>query len=164
MSPFSPSCPPLTFLMLNTLVSFTYFEVRARLSIFHLRLLSDRRTILIGRWPHLAMIPSLGKSWFEWTFVNSLTPWTTLSNCPRASANNLTAVLKPLTKVSKHLDLVSKFPNTKAGGAGWYKLYIIHCYWQYLSQDVNMHFGQFNKIFTCPLFGKLVCCTSGGDH
>ena len=41
----------------------------------------------------------LGKSWFEWTFENSLPPWTTLSNCP--SANNFSAILKPLSKVSK---------------------------------------------------------------
>ena len=33
-----------------------------------------------------------------------------------------------------------------------------------LKSDVNMHFGQFNKIFTCPLFGNLVYYTSGGDH
>ena len=46
--------------MLNTLVLFTYFDVRSRLSIFDLRLLSDRRTILIGRGPHLAMISNLG--------------------------------------------------------------------------------------------------------
>ena len=37
------------FFMLNTSVSFTYFNVRARLSIFDFRLLSDRRAILIGR-------------------------------------------------------------------------------------------------------------------
>ena len=43
--------------------------------------------------------PVLGKSWFEWTFENSLPPWITLSNCPNAS--NLWAVLKPLSKVSK---------------------------------------------------------------
>ena len=46
--------------MLNTLVFFTYLDVRARLSISHLRLSSDRRTILIWRGPHLAMIPSPG--------------------------------------------------------------------------------------------------------
>ena len=45
-------------LMLNTLVFFTYLDVRARLNISVLRLHSDRRTILIGRGPHLAMIPS----------------------------------------------------------------------------------------------------------
>ena len=53
MSPFSLSCPPL-----NTLVLSTYLDVRARISISNLRLLSDRRTILIGRLPHLAMISS----------------------------------------------------------------------------------------------------------
>ena len=45
--------------MLNTF--FTYLDVRARLSISDLRLSSDRRTILIGRLPHLAMIPSPGE-------------------------------------------------------------------------------------------------------
>ena len=70
------------FLMFNTLVLFTYFDVHARLSIFDLRLLSDRRTILIGRGPHLTMISSLGEV-FD-TFENSLPPWTTLSSCPSA--------------------------------------------------------------------------------
>ena len=45
-------------LMLNTLVLSTYLDVRARLSISDLRLPSDRRTILIGKLPHLAMISS----------------------------------------------------------------------------------------------------------
>ena len=39
------------------------------------------------------------QSWYEWTFENSLLPLTTLGNCP--SANNLLAILKPLSKVSK---------------------------------------------------------------
>ena len=56
MSPFSLSCHPL--LMRNTLVLSTYLDVRARLSISNLRLPSDRRIILIGRLPHLAMISS----------------------------------------------------------------------------------------------------------
>ena len=47
--------------MLNTLVLFTYLDVHARLCISDLRISSDRRTILIGRGPHLAMIPSPGK-------------------------------------------------------------------------------------------------------
>ena len=47
--------------MLNTLVFFTYLDIRARLSISDLRLSSDRKTILIGRLPHLAMIPSSGE-------------------------------------------------------------------------------------------------------
>ena len=42
----------------NTLVLSTYLDVRARLSISNLRLPSDRRTILIGRLSHLAMISS----------------------------------------------------------------------------------------------------------
>ena len=58
MSPLSLSCPLLVLLMLNTLVLSTYLDVRARLSISNLRLPSDRRTILIGRLPHLAMISS----------------------------------------------------------------------------------------------------------
>ena len=49
------------FLMLNALVLFTYFDVRARRSVSDLRLLSDRRTILIGRGPLLAMICSPGE-------------------------------------------------------------------------------------------------------
>ena len=70
------------------------FDVRARLSIFDLRLLSDRRTILIGR------SPVLGKSWFECTFENYLPPWTTLSNCP--GSNNLSAVIcQPYRKCRK---------------------------------------------------------------
>ena len=48
------------FLMLNTLVLFTYLDVCARLSISDLRHSSHRRTLLIGRGPHPAMIP---KSW-----------------------------------------------------------------------------------------------------
>ena len=59
MSPFSLSCPVSSvLLMLNTIILSTYLNVRARLSISNLRLPSDRRTILIGRWPHLAMISS----------------------------------------------------------------------------------------------------------
>ena len=50
----------LTFWCL-TLVFFTYLDVRTRLSISNLRLPSDRRTILIGRGPHLAMFPSPGE-------------------------------------------------------------------------------------------------------
>ena len=55
MSLFSLSS---VLLMLNALELFTYLDVRARLSISNLRLPSDRRTILIGRLPHLAMISS----------------------------------------------------------------------------------------------------------
>ena len=58
MSPFSLSCPPLSFFMLNTLVLSTYLDDHARLSISNLRLPSDRRTILIGRLPHVGMISS----------------------------------------------------------------------------------------------------------
>ena len=36
-------------------------------------------------------------------------------NCP--CTNNLSAVLKPISKMSKNLNLVSQFRNTKAGGA-----------------------------------------------
>ena len=42
----------------NTLVLFMYLQVRARFSITDLRVPSDRRTTLIGRGPHLAMISS----------------------------------------------------------------------------------------------------------
>ena len=49
------------FLMLNTLVFFTYLDVYARFSIVYLTLSSDRRTILAGRGPHLAMNPSPGE-------------------------------------------------------------------------------------------------------
>ena len=48
-------------LMLITLELLTYLDVRARLSISDLRLLSDRRTILIGRGSHPAMIFSRGE-------------------------------------------------------------------------------------------------------
>ena len=81
--------------MLNTLVIFTYMylDARARLSIsVDLRLSSDRRTILIGRGPHLAMIPSHGEVPIRMNII-FLPPWTTLSNCP--STNDLSAVLKP---------------------------------------------------------------------
>ena len=47
--------------MLITLVFFTYLDVSARHSISDLRLSWDRRTILIGKGPHLAMIPSPGE-------------------------------------------------------------------------------------------------------
>ena len=57
MSHLSLSCL-LLLLMLITIVLSTYLDVRARLSISNLRLPSDRRTILIGRLPHLAMISS----------------------------------------------------------------------------------------------------------
>ena len=70
----------------------------------------------LGDGPTYLWSPVLGKSWFKWTFENSLSPWTTLSNCP--TANNLSAVLKLLSKVSKNLYLVSQFRNTRAGGAG----------------------------------------------
>ena len=59
--PVLPEPSPNAQLMLNTLVFFTYLDVRARLSISDLRLSSDRRTILIDRGPHLAMIPSPGE-------------------------------------------------------------------------------------------------------
>ena len=45
-------------LMINTLVLSTYLDVRARFSISNLRIPLDRKTILIGRLPHLAMISS----------------------------------------------------------------------------------------------------------
>ena len=48
------------------------------------------------------------QSWFEWPFENYLPPWTTLSNCP--SANNLSAVLKTLSKVSK---IWTSFPSSE---------------------------------------------------
>ena len=54
MSPFSPSCPPLSY----TLVLSMYLDVRARLSISNLRFSSELRTILIRGLPHLAMISS----------------------------------------------------------------------------------------------------------
>ena len=57
MSPFSLSCL-LRLVDAYTIVLSTYLDVRARLSISNLRLPSDRRTILIGRLPHLAMISS----------------------------------------------------------------------------------------------------------
>ena len=57
MSPFSLAVSSV-LLMLNTIVLSTYLDVRARLSISNLSLPSDRRTILIGRLPHLAMISS----------------------------------------------------------------------------------------------------------
>ena len=47
--------------MLTTLVFLTYLDVRVRISISDLRLSSDRRTILIGRGPHLAMTSSPGE-------------------------------------------------------------------------------------------------------
>ena len=56
--PVRPEPSPHAQLMQNTLVFFTFLDVRVRLSISDLRLSSDRRTILIGRGPHLAMIPS----------------------------------------------------------------------------------------------------------
>ena len=45
-------------LFLKIVVLFTDLDVRARLSISELRLLSDRRTILTGRGLHLVMISS----------------------------------------------------------------------------------------------------------
>ena len=61
MSPFglgALSSSDLLTLDILSLVFFTYLDVRARPSISDLRLSSDRRTILIGRLPHLAMILS----------------------------------------------------------------------------------------------------------
>ena len=46
--------------LVNTLVLFTYLDVRARLSISDLRLPSDRRTMLIGTGHYLAIISSPG--------------------------------------------------------------------------------------------------------
>ena len=46
---------------LNIQVFIMYLDVRAKLSIYDLRLPSDRRTILIGRWSHPAIIPSPGE-------------------------------------------------------------------------------------------------------
>ena len=56
----------------------------------------------LGEGRHLAMIPSSGEVlvWMNiWEFFPQ---WTTLSNCP--CANNLSVVLKPLSKVSKILN------------------------------------------------------------
>ena len=47
--------------MLNTIVFFTYLDVCTRLSISDSRLLSERRTTLIGKRAHLAMISSPGE-------------------------------------------------------------------------------------------------------
>ena len=57
---FQPQLSSSVLLMLNTLVLFTYLDVRARLNISELRLPSDPKTTLIGRRPHLhvAMISS----------------------------------------------------------------------------------------------------------
>ena len=62
-------------LMLNTLVLSTLLDVRARFSISDLRLPSDRRTILIGRLPQLAMISSsFGISIFRMNMIFIFTP------------------------------------------------------------------------------------------
>ena len=68
--------------------------------------------------PGLSLFAYTISTMISWTgsFENSLPPWTTLSNCP--SANNLSALLKPLSKVSNNLNLVSQFQNMKAGVAG----------------------------------------------
>ena len=55
--------------LLILLVFFTYLDVRARLSISDLRLSSDRRTMLIGSGPHLAMIPSHGEVSFRMNII-----------------------------------------------------------------------------------------------
>ena len=55
---FQPYLSSSDMLMINTLVLSMYLDVRARFSISNLRLPLDRRTILIGRLPHLAMISS----------------------------------------------------------------------------------------------------------
>ena len=72
-------------LKLNTLIfKFTYFDVRTRLSIFDLRLLSDRRTILVGKGPLLALISSPGEVlvWMNiWEFFIPMNHLKQLSQC-----------------------------------------------------------------------------------
>ena len=114
VSHFSPSCLTLSCCF-YTLVLFTYFDVRARLSISDFRLPSDRRTILFGRVPHLAKISSRRGVliWMNiWEFLLS---WTTLSNCP--SANTLIPYWNSYRKCRK---IWTWFPSSeirKAGGS-----------------------------------------------
>ena len=110
MSHFSPSCLPLSCSFYTPLL-FTYFDVRATLNIPDFRLPSDRRTILIGRGPHLAMISSPRRVLIWMNIWEFLPPWTTLSNYP--STNNLIPYWNPYRNCRKNLNLVSQFRNTK---------------------------------------------------
>ena len=72
--------------------------------------LSDRRTILIGRWPHLAMISSLGDVlvWRDiWEFFSPMNHLKQLSQCEVVSRTEI-----PVESV-ENLNLVFQFRNTK---------------------------------------------------
>ena len=105
----------LLWLLMHTSIFHAFWYPR-QTQHFDLRLLSDRGTILIGRWPHLAMISSLGEVLVRmniWEFFTPINNLKQLSQCEQFVSRTET----PIESV-ENLNLVSQFRNTKAGGAG----------------------------------------------
>ena len=98
------------------------FDVRARLSIFDLRLLSNQRTILIGRGPYLGEV----LVWMQiWKFFTPMNHVKQLSQCEYFVSRNET----PIENVEKNEFC---FPGPKYEG-GWGKFWnykissLYHC-------------------------------------